>query len=346
MLVTDVMNAPGTSTRPARPEADIVAASEGLDDAAFSVAVCVPTYKRPALLEKALRSLARQAPFRDGSRRFAIIVVDNDGQGREGSAIAAAMLAEGAFAGAALVEPRQGNCKAYNAAWSFVRTRMPSAAFVAGIDDDEEASEAWLGALIDAAEASGADIVGGPVKPLFSSPGLEHLAMHPIFRSHYAEDGPVPQLYSSANYLMRASVLDRMGWPYLDEAFDYKGGGDTDFFTRARRAGLTFHWANQALLTETMPPRRTEFSWIHARALRNGMISALIARKADPSLSGRAKTALKSLALLGAAPFRGAADLMRTGSPLIGLYHLQVALGRLGAEFGLNIEQYRAPEKN
>jgi GT2 family glycosyltransferase len=128
-------------------------------------------------------------------------------------------------------------------------------------------------------------------------------------------DGPIPQLYSSANYLIRASVLDRMGYPYLDEAFDYKGGGDTDFFTRARRKGIRFHWAQEALMTETMPERRTEFSWIQARSVRNGMISALIAHKADPSLIGRAKTVVKSLALLGAAPVRGAIDLARTGSP-------------------------------
>jgi hypothetical protein len=137
-----------------------------------------------------------------------------------------------------------------------------------------------------------------------------------------------------------------MGYPYLDEAFDYKGGGDTDFFTRARARGISFHWAQGALMTEAMPARRTEFSWIQARALRNGMISALIAHKADPSAIGRIKTVLKSLALLGASPVRGLADLVRTGSPLVGLYHAQVALGRIGAEFGLNIEQYRTPEKN
>ncbi len=321
---------------------EIVAESPATALAGVRAVVCVPTYKRPDLLALTLGSLARQT----GAPPFAVVVVDNDGQGREGSALAARLLGEGAFRGAVLVQPRQGNCKAYNAAWSHVRRALPHAPFICGIDDDEEAAEGWLAALVDAAERSGADIVGGPVRPVFQRPGLDHLRLHPIFRSHYDGDGPVPQLYSSANYLIRASVLDVMGQPYLDEAFDYKGGGDTDFFTRARARGVCFHWAERALMTETMPERRTEFSWINARALRNGMISALIAHKADPSPAGRARTILKSLALLAASPFRGLADLARTGSPLIALYHAQVALGRLGAEFGLNIEQYRTPEKN
>lgn len=323
-------------------DVNLIAASDGLMARPFEAAVCVPTYRRPDMLRRTLASLQAQRT----SRRFAIVVVDNDGERREGSALAASVLAEGGFEGAVLLEPRQGNCKAYNAAWRFVRRSLPDIRYLCGLDDDEEATQGWLAALIDGAEAGGAAIVGGPVHPVFSEPRFEYLRQHPVFRSHYAEDGPVPQLYSSANYLIRAETLDRMGQPYLDEAFDYKGGGDTDFFTRARAAGMQFHWTMAALVEEAIPARRTEASWIRARALRNGMISALIAHKADPSAIGRARTFAKSLALLAASPLRGLGDAIRTGSPLIGMYHAEVAIGRLGAEFGLNIEQYRAPEKN
>ncbi len=304
--------------------------------------VCIPTFRRPQLLEACLASLARQGT----SRPFIVIVVDNDGRDRAGAAVACAMMAEGRLAGDVLVEPRQGNCKAYNAAWRHARTGYPDTTFICGIDDDEEAVSGWLEALVATAQSSGAGIVGGPVTPIFTDPRLNHLRLHPIFRSHYDTDGPVPQLYSSANYLIRAEVLDAMGYPFLDETFDYKGGGDTDFFTRARARGVSFRWCMAAAMTETMPARRTEFSWIHARAVRNGMISALIAHKADPSLTGRVRTVAKSLALLAASPFRGLVAFARTGSVLVGLYHAQVAIGRLGAEFGLSIEQYRQPEKN
>ena len=323
-------------------EAAELRARDSRSSACAHVAVCVPTYRRPELLERTLRSLAAQ----DFARPFSVLVVDNDGERREGAAVAERLLAEGLFQGAVICEPRQGNCKAYNAAWSHARAHWPDTPFICGIDDDEEASPGWLSALVAAAEASGADIVGGTVIPVFSEKRFEALRRHPVFSSHYGADGPVPQIYSSANYLIRASALDRMGYPYLDERFDYKGGGDSDFFSRARARGLSFWWASKAVMTETVPPRRTELSWITARAIRNGMLSALIERKADPSPRGRLKVAAKSLALLAASPFRGLALLARTGSPLIALYHAQVALGRIGAEFGLNIEQYRQPEKN
>ena len=321
---------------------EIVAESSPLSLAGTRAVICVPTYRRPDLLARTLSSLAAQ----ETGWPFSIVIVDNDGQGRDGARMAKAMLEHGDFRGAVLVEPRQGNCKAYNAAWSYARRQMPDVPHVCGIDDDEEAAPGWLSALVSSAERTRAGIVGGPVTPVFSNRKLDYLKQHPVFRSHYDTDGPVPQLYSSANYLICASILDRMGYPYLDEAFDYKGGGDTDFFTRARAVGVHFQWCMQAEMTETMPQRRTEFSWIHARALRNGMISALISHKANPGTVGRLRTAAKSLALLAASPLRGAADLARTGSPLIAIYHAQVALGRLGAEFGLNIEQYRNPEKN
>ncbi len=228
------------------------------------------------MLERTLRSLAAQ----EGAPRFKVLVVENDGQGREGEAVALRLLAEGAIEGAAIVEARQGNCKAYNAAWSFVRREWPDIPFICGIDDDEEATPGWLAALVAAAERSGADIVGGTVIPVFSDARFEPLRAHPIFSSHYGVDGPVPQLYSSANYLIQAEAIDRMGYPYLDERFDYTGGGDSDFFSRARARGFRFWWASAAAMTETIPARRTEWSWINARALRNGMLSALIERKA------------------------------------------------------------------
>lgn len=326
----------------AQAMAQVLATSAGFDPERTAAAVCVPTFRRPELLERTLRSLAAQ-DFRDP---FVVVVVDNDGVGREGAALAARLMGEGLFEGAVLCEPRQGNCKAYNAAWSHVRQRWPAIPYLCGIDDDEEATPGWLSALVAATEATGADIVGGPVTPLFSDRRFAHLGRHPIFSSHYSQEGPVRQIWSSANYLIRATWLDRMGHPWLDESFDYKGGGDSDFFFRSQRMGARFWWATKAAMVETVPPRRTEFSWINARALRNGMLSALIERKADPTAAGRLRRVAKSFALLAAAPARGMALLARTGSPLIALYHAQVAMGRLGAEFGLNIEQYRRPEQN
>jgi hypothetical protein len=145
---------------------------------------------------------------------------------------------------------------------------------------------------------------------------------------------------------MSASVLKAMKPDWLDERFNFLGGGDTDFFTRCRAKGFRFHWAAEAVVHETVPARRTERSWITARSLRNGLISALIQRKHNPGFAGRMKVIAKTLALLLASPFRSLALWIRTGSFYAGSYHMMIAAGRILAEFGYTIEQYREPEKN
>jgi hypothetical protein len=141
-------------------------------------------------------------------------------------------------------------------------------------------------------------------------------------------------------------VLERLGHPFLDERFDFTGGGDSDFFSRAKAAGFRFWWVQEAAQRETMPARRSETDWIVARALRNGALSAQIERRAYPGLAGRLRVLAKSLALLAASLPRGIMLGLRTNSLLIGSYHAQVAWGRLISEFGVANEQYRKPEAN
>lgn len=327
----------------ASPESfDVVAESPAETLAGVTSVVCVPTFKRPDMLEATLRSLAAQA----GGHDFAVIVVENEGRERAGAARAKALLEAGLFKGFVIVEPRQGNCKAYNAAWRCALTRFPVLQQVLGIDDDEEAEPGWLDAFLKATATAPAELFGGAVTPIFVDRARAWLAAHPVFRSHYEASGPVPMLYSSANYLIRRIVLERLGFPFLDESFDFTGGGDTDFFTRAKAAGFRFWWVQEAAQRETMPQRRSEFGWIAARGLRNGAISAAIERRQHPGFAGRLKVLAKSLALLAASMPRGIALGLKTGSGTIGLYHAQVALGRLMSEFGIANEQYRKPEKN
>jgi len=304
--------------------------------------VCVPTFRRPDMLEATLRSLAAQTIGQD----FAVIVVENEGVEQEGATRATAMLERGLFKGFVIVEPRQGNCKAYNAAWRCALTRFPALTHVLGIDDDETARPGWLEAFRHAALDAPAELFGGSVTPTFEDASRSWLSAHPIFRSHYQMSGPVPTLYSSANYMIRREVLERLGFPFLNEDFDFTGGGDSDFFSRAKAAGFRFWWVQEAAQRETMPARRTEFGWIAARALRNGAISAAIERRSHPGLTGRMRVLGKSLLLLAASAPRGMVLALKTRSALIGLYHAQVAVGRLLWEIGIGNEQYRVPEKN
>jgi GT2 family glycosyltransferase len=320
----------------------LFATSPGFDPATCEIAICVPTFKRPEMLEAALRSLSGQRT----AHQFAVIVVENDGIGLAGARHAATLMAAGLVPGLVIVEPRQGNCKAYNAGWRCALTRLPRLRFILGIDDDEVAEPHWLEAHLASAEAQGGEAQGGAVVPYFEDTSRSWLKEHPIFHSHYTRSGPVPMLYSSANYLISRTVLERMPFPFLDESFDFTGGGDSDFFRRLGERGVRFRWVQEAVVREILPSRRSQRDWIIARGFRNGILSTLIARKAAPSRVGRLRILGKSAALLAASPLRGALLAARTRSLLIGLYPIQVAIGRWMAEFGMKREQYRKPEQN
>lgn len=313
------------------------AVSPGLD-AAVGIAVVVPTFRRPELLLRTLESLRAQ----DTERRFAVIVVENDAEARAGLQAARPLIEAGTIDGMAVVAEARGNCSAYNAGFAAARRVLPRLETALIIDDDEAAEPGWIEAHLRALERFGADVTGGPQIPVFEEPGHEALADHPVFRAPYEASGPVRALVSSGNVAIRAKVLERMGEPLFDTRFDFTGGGDADLFSRCAGAGFRFAWCREAAVHEVVPARRTEFSWINARALRNGALSTLVQRGRD----GRARTLAKSLALALAAPPRSAWAAWRSRSLLIGLYHLQIAAGRLQGEFGRVGEQYRKPESN
>lgn len=310
--------------------------------AAPTVVVTLPTFRRPDHLLKTLASLAAQRT----ARRFAVIVMENDAEGREGLAAARPIFAAGDLAGLVLIAHERGNCSAYNAGWETALAQFPAMEHLLVIDDDECAGEDWIERLCTAAETTGADIVGGPQRPVFEAGARAAHLRHPVFTPHYAATGLVPILHSSGNVLIRRRVLEAMEMPFLDTGFNFIGGGDSDFYARAARRGFRFGWCQEAPVFETTPARRTEFSWINARSLRNGAISAIIERRAAPGPAGSLRRIAKSAALLVASPARGIGLGWRTRSPAAGLYHFQVAVGRFLAEFGRVNEQYRRPEQN
>ena len=303
-----------------------------------SAVVMIPTFRRPAMLAATLDSLARQ----QAATPFAIVVVDNDAAGREGLATAEAAFAAGSLEGLALTEPRQGNCHAINAALAAALAHYPQARYLLMIDDDEIASPFWLQRLVDAAERHGADVVGGPVWPVFAGAVPPRVAAHPVFRPAFAESGPVPMIYGSGNFLIRRSALARLAEPAFDTRFNFLGGGDTDFFTRCRRAGLSFHWESSAHIRETVPATRPTTGWILRRSLRIGAINYLIDRRGAATLAHRLRVGAKNAALLPVSLTRAARDLAHGRGLFPASHHVVVAFGRILASLGVETEQYRA----
>ncbi|MDQ0319182.1 glycosyltransferase involved in cell wall biosynthesis [Pararhizobium capsulatum DSM 1112] len=306
------------------------------------IVVTLPTFRRPEHLVKTLKTVLSQQP----GCPFAIVVMENDAEGLAGAHAARDFFLQHRVNALIVVAHDRGNCHAYNAGWTAALSSYPQMKALAVIDDDEVAAPSWLENLISVHQQTGADLVGGPQLPDFEDKARSALKQHPVFTPHYDTSGPVPILYSSGNVLISSTVLRRMPTPFLDPAFNFTGGGDSDFYRRCRAEGFCFAWANDAWVTETIPARRTEGSWIRARSLRTGALSAQLAHRARPGLAGRIRTIGHSLLLLAASPFRGLTLWRRTGVAPTVLFHFHVAIGRLMAEFGLINEQYRNPEKN
>lgn len=321
----------------------IVTRSPDLAPESVDIVVTLPTFKRPEHLLKTLASLKAQVT----GRRFAIIVMENEAEKREGAEAARPLFERGEYQGLLIIAHERGNCNAYNAGWQTALNVFPNFKSLLVIDDDEIADPHWLEGLCKTRETYNVDFVGGPQIPIFAKREHEVWSKHPVFSPHYDKTGRVPIIYSSGNLLVGRNVLEAMPFPFLDLTFNFMGGGDSDFISRSVVKGFTIAWCAEAPVYETVPARRVEADWIRARALRNGVISSLIEkRKRAGEPFGKVRTVLKSLALLGLSPFRAAATIARTGSLSIGVYHIHIGLGRVLAEFGYSNEQYRQPEKN
>jgi glycosyltransferase involved in cell wall biosynthesis len=299
--------------------------------------VCLPTYRRPLMLAQTLRSLERQ----NAELPFAVIVVDNDSEGRSGAAIADEFFSSGALRGFCVNEESPGNCSACNRAFVEALEAFPRASFVLMLDDDERADPSWLSRMVGAARVTGADIVGGPVTPEFTVAPPPDLARHPVFWPAYDRSGPAPVIYGSGNFLIRAEVLRRVGRPVFDPRYNFLGGGDTDFFQRCRRAGCGFHWEHAARIIETVPQERLSRTWIFARGRRIGAINFRIDQRSLPAPFGIAKAWAKNFALLPIFAGRSIRLLREGHSAATARHHFDIALGRFAAAIGVEPEQYR-----
>jgi glycosyltransferase involved in cell wall biosynthesis len=299
--------------------------------------VCLPTHRRPAMLRRTLESLAAQKT----SIGFAVIVVDNDPQGQEGTVVAREFFERGRLRGFAVVEGELGNCRACNRALDEARIGFPGAAYVLMIDDDEVASPLWLDRLTQAAETSGADIVGGPVVPRFEGAVSAAFAQHPVYLPAYTASGFVPMIYGSGNFLIRRGALERLDPPRFDLSYNYLGGGDMHFFTRCRRGGLSFYWEQAALAEETVPDERMRIGWVAKRSLRIGVINYRVDRSFSHTALSRMKLLAKNLVLVPVSTYRAVCLVMKGAPFLVAAHPITVALGRILASFGYKPEAYR-----
>lgn len=257
------------------------------------IAVCVPTYRRPQMLEACLGALVVQE--RAGFD-YSIVVVDNDAAqsarevvercgGRTSVAIAYA------------VEATQNISLARNRAVAASRCD-----YIAFIDDDECADADWLKCLYSTCRELGVDGVLGPVLPRFEGTPPGWLVESGLcLRTSFPTGTPLTssRYMRTGNVLFARAIVGNVETPF-DPQLGRSGGEDADFFDRMLAAGRSFAWCNEARVHEWIPADRQTLRYHLRRAVMRGVTEA---DKRDLLSLGTAKSIVAIVAYAIALPF-------------------------------------------
>ncbi len=220
------------------------------------VSIIVPTYKRPEGIRTALQSLLAQ---NSGGRLLEIVVADNDPAASARDAVLQ-------FAKTCSIDvhyihvPEPGVSNARNGAMMKARGR-----FRAFLDDDMEASPAWLSSLLRTTEIYGASVCFGPIQACMPSPEDPlNIYMQPYFsRNFNGSEG----LTDGIAFGMGGCLLDltacHMPSPPFNTDMNETGGEDDWLFEYLMHRGAKMAWAPKALTFEHVPASRltTKYFW-------------------------------------------------------------------------------------
>lgn len=306
------------------------------DAAPPRVAVCVATYRRPAMLRDLLESLAALR-FRGPAPDLRIVVVDNDAEGGARPVVDAARPALRVPVRYE-VEPRRNIAHARNR--SVAAALEDGAGWLAFVDDDETVRPDWLDVLLGVQARYGAEVVCGAVRAHLAEGAAPWIGRTGLLGSRPLPTGAPLTVGYTSNALIAARLL--RGPAPFDPAFGLTGGSDSHLFMRLHRQGARMVWAEEAVVEERMPASRVSAAWLLRRAFRVGNCALWCERALGPQLGRPATRALRAsarlalgVAQLAPGALRGRAGLVRA------LHNVSYGTGALAALLGYRYEEYR-----
>ncbi len=227
------------------------------------VTIMIPTQRRLGGLAAAARSVLAQAGV-DHSE-LELVIVDND-QVPSAQDVAQTLAGEAPFPVHYVHEPRAGVANARNAGMA-----KASGAFVAFLDDDEEAPAGWLAALLAAQQAYAADVVFGPVRARAPDSVTSHRDYLERFFSRIGPEqaGVIDHYYGCGDSLLKRSSLPDPVAPFAAER-NHIGGEDDMLFGHMRAGGAVFAWEPAAWVWEDPVPDRLTLDYTIRRAFAYG----------------------------------------------------------------------------
>lgn len=226
------------------------------------VSIVIPTQRRPEGLAKAARSALAQTGVDPAG--LELIIADNDAvpSAREQ---ALALAAGAPFPVVYVHEPKAGVANVRNAA-----LRAARGAWIAFLDDDQEAPAGWLAALLATQARLGADAVFGPVK---ARACLAPAAHRPYLEWFFSREGPAVETALDRYYGCGDSLVRRASLPGAEPFSTMRnhiGGEDDMLFGVMQKAGARFGWSPDGFVYEDPAPDRQRLGYALARAFAYG----------------------------------------------------------------------------
>jgi succinoglycan biosynthesis protein ExoM len=255
----------------------------------MNISLCIATYRRPERLAALLDDLVKQQHLPSE-----VVVVDNDASG----------------SARAVVERRREMGAPFPIHYaiqsvkniSLTRNRTVELAkgdWIAFIDDDERAPEAWLRQLAETVIRYAADGALGPVVPIvpLDAPAwIRHGSFYDWARMKTGTVIPFNKL-RFGNVLLRGALLRDSPAPF-DPNYGLTGGEDGDLLGRLVQQGARIVWCDEAIVHEPVEAARLSLRWLLLRALRGGQDFArhkLTGRFGHLTSAGRAWLFLRAL---------------------------------------------------
>jgi len=302
------------------------------------VAVCAVTYLRPRGLARLLEGLCTLRFEGAQPPELEIVVVDND-PARSAEPVCDEWSHRLPWTLRYRHEERRGVSHARNAA--VAAAREAGADMMAFIDDDEVPQPGWLSELLRVQARHGADVVAGPVLPVFEGEVPDWVRRGGFFEAPRLPTGTHKRDPGAGNVLIRMAVLRDMPEPF-DPRFTLTGGEDTHLFLRLAAAGAVMVWADEAVAHEWTPATRTRARWILQRVYRTANTWSACEREIDPSAGAVAMRVAKGLARIGIGVVTLPAALVRgRGGVVRSLWYVCWGAGNLTGLTRLRFQEYR-----
>lgn len=317
-------------------------------DRPLTILVATLTRGRPQMLRALVESWGQmQVP---PGCAVSCLVVENDSTALSLPVVLAAGDLPNGLALTHVLEPEPGIPFARNRA---ARESVAQGAdLLAFVDDDEVVSPDWLCRMVAGYRASGAVLLGGPLRvaPLIGPVGWAQRLMYRNVADRYRRkearaaaraglDGTPGVTIVTNNWLAETILFSRHGLSF-DESMRHTGGTDAKFHADVRRLGLRTAWVADAVVEEIIPTERLSFRYQFRRG-RDQSNTAFHRKLADRPLAW--------LGLIGSLPVRLVMVLalalalpFTRGRTLLALARgMGWIAGRVGAVFGTRSSLYR-----